>query len=525
MEKIFDIKNDCVLVFIISLFFCVLGSGNYPIYILDEAKNAEAAREMLENLDFIVPTFNNVLRTDKPPLHYYFMQLGYSIFGVNPFGARFFSGIFGAFTLLVTFFFIKKYENTTTAWVTILCAWSAVFFIQEFHLAVPDPYLIFFVSSGIWLFYDFYKLGNKKSLWLMYMCFGFGVLTKGPVAIALPGLIFLLFLIFQKQFVVKTILSYRPFIGILLVLLVCLPWYILVHLQTAGEWTHGFFVGHNLNRFGSKMEGHGGVFLITWAFVLLGLMPFSFFTPFALLKAFKYKQHSFVFFAFLASVVFIAFFSISATKLPNYTMPCYPFLAFLIGRSLVQFYEKPTQKLHVKIVVVIIGVLALFLPIGGKIALQNEPALEHVSTMAFWLIPTSVVTLIGVVFFFKNELKKAFLTVSVGWIILIPTLFLIIYPVIAKENPIAQAKMIIPNKNKVGIYKRFDAALPINFKKTYPVFQSLEQVNAFFKKYPDGFLVTNAKNFDKLKDHKDLVLVFERKAIFESHTTRVYKRK
>lgn len=132
MEKTFSIKNDYVLVFVISLFFCLLGSGNYPIYILDEAKNAEAAREMLVNSEFIVPTFNNVLRTDKPSLHYYFMQLGYCIFGVNAFGARFFSGIFGALTLLVMFFFVKKYEKNSTAWVTILCTWSAVFLYRSF---------------------------------------------------------------------------------------------------------------------------------------------------------------------------------------------------------------------------------------------------------------------------------------------------------------------------------------------------------------------------------------------------------
>ena len=62
----------------------------YPISILDEAKNAEAAREMLSSGNFLVPFFNGELRTDKPPLHYYFMILGYKLFGVTALGARFF---------------------------------------------------------------------------------------------------------------------------------------------------------------------------------------------------------------------------------------------------------------------------------------------------------------------------------------------------------------------------------------------------------------------------------------------------
>ena len=41
----------------------------YPISILDEAKNAEAAREMWASGDYWVPKFNGELRTDKPPLH------------------------------------------------------------------------------------------------------------------------------------------------------------------------------------------------------------------------------------------------------------------------------------------------------------------------------------------------------------------------------------------------------------------------------------------------------------------------
>lgn len=60
-------KFDNWLVFIIAFLTCTSFVGNYPIYILDEARNSEAAREMLENLNFIVPYFNGELRTDKPP--------------------------------------------------------------------------------------------------------------------------------------------------------------------------------------------------------------------------------------------------------------------------------------------------------------------------------------------------------------------------------------------------------------------------------------------------------------------------
>ena len=82
--------------------------GGLDVYALDEAKNAEAARAMYVSGDYVVPMYNGELRTDKPPLHYYFMVAGYSIFGINPVGARFFSSLFAVLTVLMTFFLLKS---------------------------------------------------------------------------------------------------------------------------------------------------------------------------------------------------------------------------------------------------------------------------------------------------------------------------------------------------------------------------------------------------------------------------------
>ncbi len=514
-----------ILVFFISLLLCLIGIGAYPIYILDEAKNAEAAREMLVNNEYIVPTFNNILRTDKPPLHYYFMILGYKIFGVNPFGARFFSAIFGTLTMASSFYFVRKFSGKEIAQIFILIIWSSIFFIQEFHLAVPDPYLIFFISCALWLFYNFHKTGNNKSLWLMYILFGLGVLTKGPVAILLPGFICLLFFIINKIFTIKNILNYKPFLGLMIIVLITLPWYLLVHKETNGEWTQGFFLDHNINRFATEKEGHGGIFLITWAFVLLGLMPFSFFSFYAFKNAYKNRDDLLLMFSSIASLVFILFFSISNTKLPNYTMPCYPFLVLVISKGLYQFFKRKNRNLHIDIVVAIITLLSVALPIAGKFALMQEHVLKNVSNIAFWLIPTSILTIIGAFLYFKNLLRKSFLTITGSWVLLTPILFLIIYPKITIYNPVEKVKSIIGNKNHIAAYKRFDAAFPINFQQTFTVFETEKEITSYFNQFPEAYLITNDRNVETLKKREDLILVFEGKALFESHTTRVFKKR
>ena len=71
MEKL-DLRTKALILFFLSLTLFLLNLDKPMIYILDEAKNAECAREMLVSGNYVVPYFNGQLRTDKPPLHYFF---------------------------------------------------------------------------------------------------------------------------------------------------------------------------------------------------------------------------------------------------------------------------------------------------------------------------------------------------------------------------------------------------------------------------------------------------------------------
>jgi len=65
-KQVYNFLN--ILLWIVAFALFSAFSGAYPLYILDEAKNSEAAREMLISGNFWEPTFNESLRTDKPPL-------------------------------------------------------------------------------------------------------------------------------------------------------------------------------------------------------------------------------------------------------------------------------------------------------------------------------------------------------------------------------------------------------------------------------------------------------------------------
>src|SRR3954468_6931331 len=128
----------------------------------------------------------------------------------------------------------------------------------------------------------------------------------------------------------KTILTWHLIPAFVLVGVIILPWYIAVDKATNGEWTKGFFIENNLNRFSSPQEGHGGFFLLPILFVLIGLLPFMSFIGEVIKQRKKVFQKSLVKFSLIIVLLFLGFVSISSTKLPNYPMPCYPFAAVIL---------------------------------------------------------------------------------------------------------------------------------------------------------------------------------------------------
>ena len=194
---------------------------------------------MYERGDWIVPTFNGKLRTLKPPLHYYFMFGGFEIFGITEWGARFFSSVFGVFTILITYFFVKGYSSQLHALFTCLVLLASTHFLFQFRMSVPDPYLIFLNTLSLFTAYAYFI--EKKFNWLLVcaVSMGLGTLAKGPVSIALPGGAVLAWLLWEKKW--KEIFSWKILAALIVMLAVAVPWYWLVHKETNGEWTRGFF--------------------------------------------------------------------------------------------------------------------------------------------------------------------------------------------------------------------------------------------------------------------------------------------
>ena len=314
----------------------------------DEACNAQCAKEMLQRRDPIVPTFNYRLRTDKPPLAYWAMMVSYRLLGVNEFAARLPSVLFSVGTVLLIFLFGSRLWGKEVGLFASLIMLTNIHFPVVARAATPDPAFLFFLTLSLFLFLE------GRITW-GYVAAGFAVLAKGPLGIIIPLGTKVLYLLFSEG--KRGIKKAFPLMGLILFLVIALPWYIMVDLRTHNQFYKGFILYHNITRFLRPIGGHKGPVFYYVVVLILALIPWSPLLPqtaYCLFKEAKEKRGHLLFLYTWILFPFV-FFSLARTKLPNYILPIYPALVLSMAYTLKGLSHKGPRALKIPIV----GILAM----------------------------------------------------------------------------------------------------------------------------------------------------------------------
>jgi 4-amino-4-deoxy-L-arabinose transferase-like glycosyltransferase len=490
----------------------------YPIYILDEARNAACAMEMAARHDWVVPTFNNELRTDKPPLHYFFMRVAYAVFEVNPFSARLFSILMGVLTVCVVYFFTTRLVNEKTGWLASLILIASLQMMFQFHLAVPDPYLIFFFTLGMFSFIYAWRTHRKIFFYLSYASLALAFMAKGPLAPGLAGLTVLLFLILRKELSLHTLNRIQVWGGAVLFLALVLPWWVAVTLETKGEWTRGFFFEHNLQRFSSSMEGHTGFPGLAIAYFLAALLPLGFFAPGALVKAWRARHDQpVIFFVTLSALVVVFFFSLSRTILPGYLSPAVPFAAVILAWHFEQLRQ--VRAVH-HVLVGLLALVSLALPVVGFVALRQDSLVSSEASLAWWILLAVPGVGVGWYYLANRKVVQFVYATLLSFAVMGVMLFYLVMPRLMQHNPVALsvAGLSIGAQTPVACFVRTNAAFVFNLRRTYPCLGSPEQVQEWLNANPSGLILTRDDEAPALQ-RLNLKTRFTGRDLFENPTT------
>ena len=304
----------------------------------DEPRFSEASREMSQRGDWILPTFNNEPRYDKPPLTYWCQIAFYRMFGENDLAARFHSALFTALTALVVFGFASRLYDPRAGWCAALAFTLSLQVMVQAKAAVADMPMVFFVALATWAGWELLSHGTKKWWWIFYIALALGFLAKGPVA-WLPLVSLLIYAKWNKVTALNRIIKFQYGIPLMLGL-VCL-WGVPAMLKTHGEF---FSVGigkHVVQRSFVPMEGHGGGGALIY-FATLPLYFVAFFASFFPWSVFsratwlriKNARTQIDLYLLFNIVLTFAVFSLVKTKLPHYTLPAFPLLACLFAPQL-----------------------------------------------------------------------------------------------------------------------------------------------------------------------------------------------
>jgi 4-amino-4-deoxy-L-arabinose transferase-like glycosyltransferase len=181
-----------------------------------------------------------------------------------------------------------------------------------------------------------YPSRRRLFLTLMYVSVGLGVLTKGPVAAAIPFLVFVTYLAVHRE--LGRLREMMIPTGAMIALLIAAPWYVALYLQHGWTYITGFFIGENVGRFTETIgvQQRGPFFYLK---VLPGdMLPWSLCLPaivYAWLRDRRARQDGSSLrvrtLLLLWIAVTIVFFSLSQTKQDLYVFPIVAAVAALGG--------------------------------------------------------------------------------------------------------------------------------------------------------------------------------------------------
>ncbi len=346
-----------------------------PLAVPDEGRYGEVGRWMLISGDWLTPRLNGIPFFHKPPLLYWLSAISMSIFGVNELALRLIPALHVGLMLVVLYLSARIITTEQIARRAALMLGTGLVFFVGGQYINHDMAVATWIGVAIWCFAFSFMAGDKPDATLARLGFvacALGMLSKGLIGLALPGLVIFIWLIWTHQF---KKLRYLPwFSGLALFALIALPWFVMAQQKYPAFFDY-MFIGQQLDRFTARTFNNAR----PWWFYLMSLVllffPWVFFALAEVRKKARQAGSEVVPIArawwllcWIWVGAILAFFSIPTSKLVGYVMPVMPALALLaaLGWERTMAHRPRARQIFAALCFVnIVGALILVLLVGG----------------------------------------------------------------------------------------------------------------------------------------------------------------
>jgi 4-amino-4-deoxy-L-arabinose transferase-like glycosyltransferase len=333
------------LLVVCGFLFFLPGFFNIPPVDRDEARFAQATKQMVESGDFVDIRFQDEVRYKKPVGIYWLQALTVetaSVLGLPRAQVRVWlyrvpslAGAIGA--VLLTYWTALAFVTRRGALLAGLVMCSSVLLGVEARLAKTDAMLLLAttaVMGAMARVYLSWQRGDDPPhppwTWpaIFWTALAGGILLKGPLILMFVALTIVTLAVLDRS--AAWLWRLRPVWGLMWTLVLVLPWFVAIFLKAGDTFFADSLGGDMLSKVASPQESHGAppglYFVLFWLTFWPGAALAGMATP-AVWRARREPGAQYLL-AWLVPAWIV--FELVITKLPHYVLPLYPAIAILI---------------------------------------------------------------------------------------------------------------------------------------------------------------------------------------------------
>lgn len=204
----------------------------------NEIKYLVVTDQFLAEKNLFILRYLNELYPDKPPLYFWILGLSKFISKTYfPMIAIILGSLIPSFIIAIIFYkFIIRLKDKDMVFSSTFSLILLPLFTGLGVFLRMDMLMTMFITLSLYLFFGFYYKWfpiNKKYLLLFYTFIFLGLFTKGIAGLALPILIPIIFLLFERK--LSFLKEINLYIGILFVIFLVGLWFFLIYISPSGK--------------------------------------------------------------------------------------------------------------------------------------------------------------------------------------------------------------------------------------------------------------------------------------------------